>query len=217
MFTKTKAKVNLSKNFHLAIEMSHDMLTCTHLQFQLPFLQSIFQFYYPKDSKQQQNLLGCVMLWEFDILPSPTSQPVPPHVPETLDEHLDDSLTPVNLELPASCNCYKKPLNPVCLVNIPVPVGLEEKTLGNDSTSSGRVNNEIEEIQQLTQLLEVEKAIVNSGENVGEDPDDLSAGEEYDNDNTVNPLGRNVDLYPEKFVVVGSWQERRYQPVNSKF
>ena len=191
--------------------MSHDMLTCTHLQFQLQFLQSIFQFYYPKDSKQQQNLLGCVMLWEFDILPSPTSQPVPPHVPETSDEHLDDSLPPVNLELPASCNCYKKPLNPVCLVNIPVPVGLEEETLGNDSTSSGQVNNEIEEIQQLTQLLEVEKAIVNSGENVGEDPDDLSAGEEYDNDNTGNPLGRNVDLYPEKFVVVGSWQERRYQ------
>lgn len=128
------------------------------------------------------------MLWEFDILPSPTSQPVPPHVPETSDEHLDDSLPPVNLELPASCNCYKKPLNPVCLVNIPVPVGFEEETLGNDSTSSSRVNNEMEEIQQLTQLLEVEKAIVNSGENVGEDPDDLSAGEEYDNDNTVNHL-----------------------------
>ena len=62
------------------------------------------------------------MLWEFDILTSPTSQPVPPHVPETSDEHLDDSLPPVNLELPASCNYYKKPLNPVCLVNIPVPV-----------------------------------------------------------------------------------------------
>ena len=112
--------------------MSHDMLTCTHLQFQLQFLQSIFQFYYPKDSKQQQNLLGCIMLWEFDILLSPTSQPVPPHVPETSDEHLDDSLPPVNLELAASCNCHKKPLNPVCLVNIPVPVGLEEETLGND-------------------------------------------------------------------------------------
>ena len=94
-------------------------------------------------------------------------------------------------------------------MNNPVPVGLEEETLGNDSTSSSQVNNEIEEIQQLTLLLEVEKAIVNSGENV-EDPDDMSAGEEYDNDNTVNPLGRNVDLYPEKFVV-GSWQEGRYQ------
>ena len=170
-----------------------------------------FSVLLPKRFKAAAKFVGLRLLWELDILPSPTSQPVPPHVPETSDEHLDDSLPPVNLELPASCNCYKKPLNPVCLVNIPVPVGLEEETLGNDSTSSGQVNNEIEEIQQLTQLLEVEKAIVNSGENVGEDPDDLSAGEEYDNDNTVNPLGRNVDLYPEKFVVVGSWQERRYQ------
>lgn len=138
-------------------------------------------------------------------MPSPISQTVPPRNPDISDEELDNSLPPVNLELPALCNCFTKPLNPVCLVNIPIPAGLEQETPGNvdSNTSQSQVNNEIEEIQQLTQMLGVEDESVAAGENA----DNLSTEEENDGDT----LARNVDMYPERFVVVGSWQEQRYQ------
>lgn len=105
-----------------------------------------------------------------------------------------NSLQPVNLELPSLCNCYSKPLNPVCLVNIPIPVGLEQEMLGNvdNTTSQGQVNNEIEQIQQLNQMLGVEEESVGAGDNAA----DLSTKEE----NGSNTL-----------VVVGAWQEQQYQ------
>ena len=61
--------------------------------------------------------------------------------------------------------------------------------------------DEIEEIQQLTQFLGVEQATGDANEN------DSSSDEENDGD---KDCGQNT-LYPEKFVVVGSWQEQRYQ------
>ena len=47
----------------------------------------------------------------------------------------------------------------------------------------------------MTQLLDVE------------DPNDLSSDEESDRDDD----SKEETLYPKKFVVVGSWQEQRYQ------
>ena len=55
--------------------------------------------------------------------------------------------------------------------------------------------DEIEEIQQLIKLLDVE------------DTNDLNSDEESDEDDN----SKEDALYPEKFVVVGSWQEQRYQ------
>ena len=60
---------------------------------------------------------------------------------------------------------------------------------------AGDCIDEIEEIRQLTQLLDVE------------DANDLSSDEESDRDDD----SKEETLYPEKFVVVGSWQEQRYQ------
>ena len=62
--------------------------------------------------------------------------------------------------------------------------------------------DEIEEIRQLTQLLDVEQAT-----DIVEDTNYSSSDEESDGDKD----SREDTLYPEKFVVVGSWQEQRYQ------
>lgn len=113
----------------------------------------------------------------------------------------------MNLDDPSLCNCIKQPLNPMCLVKI------HGEEMPGDVESMGAEGgvadmDEIEEIQQLTQLLGVEQATGDDG-NVN----DSSSDEENDGD---KDSGGDKDcggdtLYPEKFVVVGSWQEQRYQ------
>ena len=57
--------------------------------------------------------------------------------------------------------------------------------------------NEMEEIQQLTEILDMDD---------NEDIDDQLEGEQNRNGNTAIDV-----MYLEKFVVVGSWQEGKYQ------
>ncbi len=62
------------------------------------------------------------------------------------------------------------------------------------------VDKEMEEVQQLTEMLDVENT---AG---GEDLDDQQEHDETTDGSPVSDV-----MYPEKFVVVGSWQEQRYQ------
>jgi hypothetical protein len=147
-------------------------------------------------------------LWEFDILSSATSQAIPPHVPDSQDDELDNVLPPVDLHQrhATECNCFNLPINPVCLVDINTHRMLEdEETMpidisgvdGEAEVGVVNVDDEMEEIQQLTEMLDVQ---------------DAAGGEEIDDDQHEDSDGGEFDvLYPEKFVVVGSWQEQRYQ------
>ena len=57
-----------------------------------------------------------VVLWEFDISTSPTSQAILPCQcdPDSQDDELDSVLPPIELHLPTDCNCFNLPINPVC-------------------------------------------------------------------------------------------------------
>ena len=76
----------------------------------------------------------------------------------------------------------------------------EETTINTSVVDSeGAVSvDEMGEIQQLTEILDVD---VEYGKDVNEKEDEDSPDETSEQD----------VLYPEKFVVVGSWQEGRYQ------
>jgi hypothetical protein len=88
-------------------------------------------------------------LWQFNIIPSPTSVTIrPPKL-----DILEDILPLVNLDEPLLCNCIKQPLNPMCLVKI------HGEEMPGDVESIGAEGgvtdmDKIDEMQQLTQLLE---------------------------------------------------------------
>ena len=174
-------------------------------------------------------------MWHFDILPSPPSQAIQPRDPDNVNEELDSVLSPINLQEQTGCNCDLQPINPVCLVGIPV-----HRVLNEDDVMRER---EMEEIRELTQTLDVQDSITedtnDSREGAGglDDGNDGAGGLDDGNDG-AGGLGGNDGadglggddsggclggdasgdhsdnreiLYPEKFVVVGSWQEQRYQ------
>ncbi len=135
-------------------------------------------------------------MWEFDILSSATSQAIPPRVP-------DNVLPPVDLHPhhATECNCFNLPINPVCLVDINTHRMLEDEEMmpidisGVDGEAEGgvvNVDDEMEEIQQLTKMLDVQ---------------DAAGGEEIDDDQH----DEDIDGDGGEFDVVGSWQEQRYQ------
>ncbi len=120
-------------------------------------------------------------MWEFDILSSATSQAIPPRVPDSQDDELDNVLPPEDLHQhhATECNCFNLPINPVCLVDINTHRMLEDEEMmpidisGVDSEAvpidiSGvdseaevgvvNVDDEMEEIQQLTEMLDVQDA-----------------------------------------------------------
>jgi hypothetical protein len=95
-------------------------------------------------------------LWEFNIIPSPTSVTIRPLKLDILEDILNDLLL-VNLDEPLLCNCIKQPLNPMCLVKIhgeEMP-GDVESTFAEGGIAD---MDKIDEIQQLTQMLGVEQA-----------------------------------------------------------
>jgi hypothetical protein len=109
-----------------------------------------------KVAGKKEDKLCCVLLWEFNIIPSPTSVTIRPPKLDILEDILNDLLL-VNLDEPLLCNCIKQPINPMCLVKIH-----GEEMLGDVESigAEGRVTDmdKIDEIQQLTQLLGVEQA-----------------------------------------------------------
>ena len=143
-------------------------------------------------------------MWEFDILSSPTTQGIPPCDPDSQDDELDNVLPPVDLHQnqKTDCNCFDLPINPFCPRDIHTHRMLaNQETTINTSVvdSEGAVSvDEMGEIQQLTEILDVD---VEYGEDVNQKEDEDSSDETSEQD----------VLYPEKFVVVGSWQEGRYQ------
>ena len=147
------------------------------------------------------------MLWEFDILSSATTQTIPPREPEAEDDELDNVLPPIDLHHhhATDCNCFNLPRNPICLTHIHTHRMLDdgEEMRPSDVTVSDVETepcvDEMEEIQQVMEMLDVEDP-------EDEDPDDQLEDEENTSCNTPSDV-----KYPEKFVVVGSWQEGRYQ------
>jgi hypothetical protein len=109
-----------------------------------------------KDRRQKDDELCCVLLWEFNIIPSPTSVTIRPPKLDILEDILND-LPLVNLDEPSLCNCIKQPLNPMCLVNIHgEEMPGDVKSIGAEGGDTDM--DEIDKIQQLTQLLGVEHA-----------------------------------------------------------
>ena len=137
----------------------------------------------------------------IDILSSPTTQGIPPCDRDSQDDELDNVLPPVDLHQnqKTDCNCFDLPINPFCLRDIHTHRMLaNQETTINTSVvdSEGAVSvDEMGEIQQLTEILDVDVEDVNQKED--EDSSDETSEQDV--------------LYPEKFVVVGSWQEGRYQ------
>jgi hypothetical protein len=114
-------------------------------------------FFNQKGRRQKDDKLCCVLLWEFNIIPSPTFVTIRPPKLDILEDILNDLLL-VNLDEPLLCNCIKQPLNPMCLVKIH-----GEEMPDHDVESIGAESgvtdmDKIDEIQQLTQLLGVEPA-----------------------------------------------------------
>jgi hypothetical protein len=93
------------------------------------------------------------MLWEFNIIPSPSSVTIRPPKLDILEDIRNDLLL-VNLDEPLLCNCIKQPLNPMCFVKIHG----EEMPGDVENIGAGGVTDmdNIYEIQQLTQLLGVD-------------------------------------------------------------
>ena len=60
--------------------------------------------------------------------------------------------------------------------------------------------NEMEEIQQLTEILDMD-----------DNEDDEDIGDQLKGEQNRNGSTAIDVIYPEKFVVIGSWQEGRYQ------
>ena len=71
-----------------------------------------------RDGTGQSLIFENVILWDFDILPLPPSQTIQPRDPDTVNEHLDSVLSPINLQGQTGCNCDLQPINYVCLVGI---------------------------------------------------------------------------------------------------
>ena len=147
-------------------------------------------------------------MWEFDILSSATTQAIPPCDPDSEDDELNNALPPVDLHQATDCNCFNMLTNPACLVDIHKRRMLEDEEVehvdisavnGETEPGAGDVK-EMEEIQQLTEILDMDD---NEDD---EDIDDQLESEQNRNGNTAIDV-----MYPEKFVVVGSWQEGRYQ------
>ena len=86
-----------------------------------------------QDGTGQSLFFENVILWDFDILPSPPSQTIQPRDPDTVNEELDSVLSPINLQGPTGCNCDLQPINSVCLVDITLQytiVDCEKWTMG---------------------------------------------------------------------------------------
>ena len=143
-------------------------------------------------------------MWDFDILTSQTSQAVPPCDPDIENAELDSVLPPIDLHQPTNCNCFNLPINPVCLVEIVTHRMLGKEEMPGAGAVEGRlqvnIENEMEEIQQLTEMLDVENAT-----------DSEYVHDQSDDDDSMHGNAKRDVLYPEKFVVVGSWQEQIYQ------
>ena len=64
-----------------------------------------------QDGTGQSLIFENVILWDFDILPSPPSQTIQPRDPDTVNEELDSVLSPINLQGQTGCNCNLQPIN----------------------------------------------------------------------------------------------------------
>ena len=64
-----------------------------------------------QDGTGQSLIFENVILWDFDILPSPPSQTIQPQDPDTVNEELDSVLSPINLQGQTGCNCDLQPIN----------------------------------------------------------------------------------------------------------
>jgi hypothetical protein len=64
-----------------------------------------------QDGTGQSLIFENVILWDFDILPSPPSQTIQPRDPDTVNEELDSVLSPINLQGQTGCNCDLQPIN----------------------------------------------------------------------------------------------------------
>jgi hypothetical protein len=69
----------------------------------------IYSFSTKKVAGKKDDKLCCVLLWEFNIIPSPTSGTIRPPKLDILEDILNDLLL-VNLDEPLLCNCIKQPL-----------------------------------------------------------------------------------------------------------
>ena len=64
-----------------------------------------------QDGTGQSFIFENVILWDFDILPSPPSQTIQPRDPDTVNEELDSVLSPIHLQGQTGCNCNLQPIN----------------------------------------------------------------------------------------------------------
>ena len=64
-----------------------------------------------QDGTGQSLIFENVILWDFDILPSPPSQTIQPRDPDTVNEELDSVLSPIHLQGQTGCNCDLQPIN----------------------------------------------------------------------------------------------------------
>ncbi|CAB3988577.1 Hypothetical predicted protein [Paramuricea clavata] len=68
-----------------------------------------------QDGTGQSFIFENVVLWDFNILPSPPSQTIQPRDPDTVNEELDSVLSPINLQgqtgWQTGCNCDLQPIN----------------------------------------------------------------------------------------------------------
>ena len=74
-----------------------------------------------------------VILWDFDILPSPPSQTIQPQAPDTVNEELDNGAVTNKFTKANWCNCDLQPINSVCLVGITLQCSIadcEKWTMG---------------------------------------------------------------------------------------
>ena len=86
------------------------------------------------------------------------------HVTDSEGDELDNALPPVDLHQATDCNCFNLPTNPACLVDIHTHRMLEDELVehvdisavnGETKPGAGDVN-EMEEIQQLTEILDMD-------------------------------------------------------------
>ena len=61
------------------------------------------------DGTGQSLIFENVILFDFDILPSPPSQTIQPRDPDTVNEELDSVLSPINLQRKTGRKCDLQP------------------------------------------------------------------------------------------------------------
>lgn len=152
-----------------------------------------------------------VLLWEFDILPAPGAKPIKPRNPDCVLEELDLVLTPVDPDRPRSCNCFVQPIKPVCLVDIPTHIEMDDDD-GDGSHASASHDGEGDGHDGVGGAAGVSSACGGNGSDVQGEIDEISQLTEILDIEEVNNDGSGEEvLFPERFVVVGSWQEQIYQ------